>query len=224
MSQQINLFNPVFLKQKKIFSALAMAEALGVLLAGVLVVAFYARQNVAALQREADSGAARLAQREQRLNKVKVDFAPRIKSDALEVQLREAETRLQTLRDIGAVLEHGELGNTSGYAPYFKALARQNPAGVWLTGVSVSGAGAELAVHGRALDAALVPAFLGRLTHEQIMRGKSFDSLRIDQLPAAKDGPAPAASFVEFSLESTPTPPPTAPLPRLTPAAAQAVK
>ena len=36
MSQQINLFNPIFLKQKKIFSAAAMAQALCVLLGGVL--------------------------------------------------------------------------------------------------------------------------------------------------------------------------------------------
>ena len=31
MSQQINLFNPIFLQQKKIFSTRTMAQALGVL-------------------------------------------------------------------------------------------------------------------------------------------------------------------------------------------------
>ena len=202
MSQQINLFNPIFLKQKKVFIAVAMARALGVLLAGALLVALYARQNVAGLQREADSGRERLAQREQRLAKVKADFAPRQKSAALEVEIAEAEARLKALRDVSGVLERGELGNTSGYAEYFKALARQNIAGVWLTGVSISGAGNELGVQGRALDPALVPAYLGRLTHEQIMRGKAFGSLKIGQPGAGKDGAAPPP-YVEFSLEST---------------------
>ena len=32
MSQQINLFNPIFLKQKKKFSAVSMVDALAVLL------------------------------------------------------------------------------------------------------------------------------------------------------------------------------------------------
>jgi hypothetical protein len=40
MAQQINLFNPIFLQQKKHFSAVTMLQALGLLLAGILV--FYA--------------------------------------------------------------------------------------------------------------------------------------------------------------------------------------
>jgi Tfp pilus assembly protein PilN len=96
------------------------------------------------------------------------------------------------------VIQRGELGNTSGYAATFKALARQSPGGVWLTGVSINGAGNELGVQGRAREAALVPAYLGRLAHEPVMRGKAFGSLKISQ-PAAKD-----AQFVEFSLEATP--------------------
>ena len=35
MSQQINLFNPIFLKQKKTFSAVNMLDALALLLVGV---------------------------------------------------------------------------------------------------------------------------------------------------------------------------------------------
>lgn len=201
MTQQINLFNPIFLKQKKIFSAGAMAQALCVLLAGVLAVAFQARQNVAALQSEADAGRDRLAQREERLNKVKADFAPRQKSAELDAQVAEAEAQIQALRNVAGVIERGELGNTRGYAEYFKALARQNPSGLWLTGVSISGAGNELAVQGRALDPALVPAYLGRLTHEPVMRGKAFGSLKISRA-GARD--VPAAPFVEFSLDATP--------------------
>lgn len=202
MTQQINLFNPLFLKQRKIFSAAAMASALGVLLAGVLAVGWYARHNVAQLQAEADSGRDLLAQREERLNKVKTEFAPRVRSADMDAELAEAEARIAALRKVGGVIARGELGNKRGYAEYFRALARQNVAGVWLTGVSISGAGNELALQGRALDPALVPAYLGRLAHEPVMRGKAFGSLNISRAGAKED--APAAPFVEFSLAATP--------------------
>jgi hypothetical protein len=204
VSQQINLFNPIFLKQKKVFSAVAMSQALGVLLGGALTVAFYARQNVSALEHEAELGRGRLVQREQRLVKAKAEFAPRQKSAQLETELVQAEARLKAMREVSGVLERGELGNTSGYAEYFKALARQNLAGVWLTGVSIGGAGNEVGVQGRALDPVLVPAYLGRLTHEQVMRGKGFGSLRISQAAPAKDAAGAVPPYVEFSLESTP--------------------
>ena len=38
MSQQINLFNPDFLQQKKVFTASAMAASLGVVALGLAVV------------------------------------------------------------------------------------------------------------------------------------------------------------------------------------------
>lgn len=201
MTQQINLFNPLFLKQRNIFSAAAMAPALGLLLAGMLAMGWYARQNVGQLQAEADSGRDLLAQREERLNKVKTEFAPRVRSADMDTELAEAEARIVALRKVAGVIERGELGNKRGYAEYFRALARQNVAGVWLTGVSISGAGNELGLQGRALDPALVPAYLGRLAHEPVMRGKTFGSLNITRA-GAKD--APPAAFVEFSLDATP--------------------
>ena len=216
MTQQINLFNPIFLKQKKLFSAAAMGQALCVLLAGVLAGSLYARHNVAGLQREADSGRQRLAQREERLAKVKAEFPPRLKSAELDVQLAEAEAHIAALRRVSAIIERGELGNTGGYAEYFKALARQNPSGVWLTGVSIGGAGNELGVRGRALEPALVPAYLGRLKSEPVMRGKAFGSLKISQ-GGARDAAAASISpnvapnvapnvvpYVDFSLEAAP--------------------
>src|SRR5260221_6478966 len=46
MSQQINLYNPVFLKQKHYFSAMTMVQALAVVLAGAAgIYAFEVRQN-----------------------------------------------------------------------------------------------------------------------------------------------------------------------------------
>lgn len=213
MSQQINLFNPIFLQQKKIFTALPMVEALGVIVAGALLLNWYAVQSVSALENEAAAGKAMLAKREQRLNQAKAQFAPRAKDPALAAQVTAAEGELKALHDVTSVLQGGALGNTAGYAEYFRAFSRQNVNGLWLTGVSINGAGNDIGVQGRAMQATLIPNYIARLTGERVMRGKTFASLDIGRPAAAAPAtsaaaagaaPAPAAApFVEFSLQST---------------------
>jgi uncharacterized small protein (DUF1192 family) len=208
VSQQVNLFNPGLEQQKKVFAARTMAQALAVLVLGVVALSFYGEARVAALQKQADAGAAQLAKKQARLSSVASEFAPRLQSPALQGELAGTEARLASLRQVAGVLDRGELGNTEGYSEYFKALARQNVEGLWLTAVSVGAAGNEIGVRGRALDAALLPGYLGRLTHEKTMQGKAFGSLQISQAAplrvAGKDGkeasaPAP---YLEFSLQS----------------------
>ena len=210
MSQQINLFNPIFLQQKKIFSARTMGAALLVLFVGVAAIQVYGKMRVQALQKQADAGAAQLAQKQAWLASVTTEFVPRQKSAAVEAELAEAEGQLAALRDVSGVLARGELGNTQGYAEYFRALARQHVDGLWLTGVNIAGAGADIAVRGRALDPQRVPGYLNRLTTEPVLRGKAFGSLSISQGAAGvrldeagKTGGAPPP-YVEFRLQSTP--------------------
>ena len=203
MSQQINLFNPVFLQQKKIFSARTMAASLGALLAGVAALGLYGNLRVASLQAQADAGAEQLQKTEARLATVNKEFAPRQKDPALEGELAEVQRQLAALREVSGVLERGELGNTRGYAEYFRALARQHVDGLWLTGLGIEGAGAEIGVRGRALDPALVPGYLNRLTREPVLQGKAFGGMQITAAAAAAGtAPGAAAPYVEFSLSS----------------------
>jgi hypothetical protein len=209
MSQQVNLFNPAFLQKKKVFTAAAMASALGVLVVGLAAMGVAAKVRVAGLQARAELGAAQLEKTRKRLASVDAEFAPRKEDPRLAEELAQAQDELLGLKEVAGVIERGELGDTRGYAEYFRALARQNVDGLWLTGVSIAGAGLDLGVRGRALDPALVPGFLNRLRNERVMQGKPVGSLQIGEaaaLKAAKDGketsaPAP---YVEFSLQSAP--------------------
>lgn len=203
MSQQINLFNPVFLKQKKVFSSVAMAQALGVLLVGALAMVALGRQHVAALEKEAATLKVQLAQKEARRALVNAEFAPRTPSAAMAAQIVEAEARLRALGTVSDVLGRGELGRAGGYSEYFRALARQGMDGVWLTGVSVDNGGADIGIRGRALQGTMVPGYIGRLTREPVMQGKSFSSLQIAQGTQGGADGQKAAPFVEFRLESS---------------------
>lgn len=208
MSQQINLFNPIFLKQKKYFSAVAMVQALGLLVAGSVLVAVYASYVVASVSKEAAVTTAQLAAAQAQLAKVKTEFAPRQKNQGLEVQIQKAEAETQSMREVFDILQKGEIGNTKGYSGYLRAFSRQIIDGVWLTGLTIVGAGNEIGLHGRALQPDLVPAYMNRLKREPVMQGKSFGTLEM-QVPqvdqASKGDPAGAktrvpASYIEFSL------------------------
>lgn len=222
MSQQINLFNPIFLKQKKVFTALPMAEALGVIVAGALLLTWYAGQRVAELERSAEAGKILLADRERRLVEANKQFAPRQKSPTMAADVAQAEAELAALHQVESVLRDGTLGNSTGYAEYFRAFSRQNVNGLWLTGVSIVGAGKDIGVQGRAMQPTLIPAYIARLKSERAMHGKTFASLDISRpdaqvMPAAAPpaGEAPAATvpasvpaqaaapYVQFSLQST---------------------
>jgi hypothetical protein len=208
MSQQINLFNPQFQPQKKILSVNSMAAALGVLLLGLVGAGVYAKVRVMQLETQVVQGDARVQAAQKRLESATAAFAPRSKDSRLEAELADAQAERDALRRVADVIERGDLGNTQGYAEYFRALARQSVDGLWLTGVSIAGAGAEIGVRGRALDPALVPGYLARLRNERVLQGTPVGSMQIGQAPTVKvrgadgketEAPAP---YVEFTLQS----------------------
>ena len=208
MSQQINLFNPAFEPQKQRLTAPMMAVAVLVLVAGIAFLAVVGNAHTEALRAEVEGGATQLARKQARLASVNAEFAPRVKSTDLETQLVEADAQLAALRHVSGVLDRGELGDSAGFAGYFQAFARQSVQGLWLTSVSI--AGKDIGLKGRTTDPALVPGYIGRLTQEPLMHGKSFSSLQIGQAAPvetqAADGKVvkSAAPYVEFSLQSAP--------------------
>ena len=208
MSQQINLFNPAFQPQKKIFSVNAMAGALGVLVLLVVGTGVYAKVRVAQLEARVARGEKQVQAAQKRLEAATAEFAPRTKDGRLEAEVAAAQAEHDALRRVADVIQRGDLGNTEGYAEYFRALARQSVDGLWLTGVTITGAGTEIGVRGRALDPALVPGYLARLRNERVLQGKPVGSMQIGQAATVKvrdadgkesDAPAP---YVEFSLQS----------------------
>lgn len=211
--QQINLFNPAFQPQKQILSSATIALATGAVIAGVAILAVIGKMETAELRQQAASGATQLEKRQARLAEANREFAPRQKDSTLDAQTAEAGAQLAAMRHISGALSRGELGDTSGFAGYFKALARQSAHGLWLTGVTVGAGGAQIGIKGRTVDPAMVPAYLNRLTHEPLMQGKSFASLQIGeaaplQVQDAEGKPATRpAPYIEFSLQSVPEEP-----------------
>jgi hypothetical protein len=207
VSQQINLFNPIFLKQKKYFSAVTMAQALGLILLGSILLVFYTNYQLAMLEREATSVSGQLVLAQAQLARVTADYGPRPKSKSLEEEIQNAEAEVKSLQQVVDVLKNGQFGNTKGYSAYLRAFSRQIVSGLWLTDISLIGAGNEIGMKGRTVNPALVPAYISRLKREPVMQGTSFATLemQVPQIdPARKDETAKPqmAGYIDFSLQS----------------------
>ncbi len=203
MSQQINLYNPLLLKQQKLFSFNTMAQALGVILAGSLLFYGYAWYGAASLDKQRLEATRLRASSLARLEQVKATSGTRTANKMLQEEVARMETELDTRQGVVAMLERGDLGNKQGFSEYFRVLSRRTTEGVWLTAFEVSGAG-EIAVSGRALKPELVPIFISQLKREPVLAGKAFATLemRLPPMTPSAEGRPVQPPYLEFSLQN----------------------
>jgi hypothetical protein len=207
LSQQINLFNPIFLKQKRQFSARAMLQALGIVALGALVIyAFEVRQNhtLAAVLAQTDQ---QLEARRSQITRFGRDFSTQGASRALGEELAAAEARLAQRQSLLEDVKTGVGGDAQGYSRYLAALARHTMPGVWLTGLDIGGKSSALVIKGRALDSALVPAYMHSLNRAAPLAGRRVDELRLTAKESANAAPprdmrspSEPERYIDFSL------------------------
>lgn len=185
MKQQVNLYQPIFRKQRIIFSAQTMLLAgLGflVLLAAYAVLIDW---RVTSLETELD----RQMQAEQRaigqIARIRETLPPPEASPELAAHVERLAERRDRLRQTAELLRTRVPESRPRLRPRLEALARRHPDGLWLTGVELAASGDTLRLRGRALSARLVPTFLDRLSGEPVLEGLSFRQVRVH---VAEDG------------------------------------
>ncbi len=199
MSQQINLFNPLFLEKKKYFSAVTMTQAIGLIVLGMTVFYAFAFWQDRSLARQiAESGRA-YEQQKQQFGKITAELSPEKREAQLDQDLKSIEAAIALRRSLLGELGTGRLVGSAGYSEYLRAFARQTVQGLWLTSVQIAEGGEQLTMSGRALQADLVPVLIGRLKQESVLRGRPLEGLAITRSTAGKD---PARAIVEFTVSS----------------------
>ena len=208
MSQQINLFNPIFMKQRKYFSLLAMLQALGMIIAGSLLFYGYAIYQVGELRKQSEESAKRYNAEQSRLTRQTAEFSPQQANQALQDEVQRMEKRVADQTELIETIKSGAVGNTTGYSEYMRAFSRQVVQGLWLTGFKVTGDAAQISLNGAVINPELLPVYIQRLGKESIMQGKTFSTLQMQQPKkgsiGAEDNTASASRYVEFTLHSSP--------------------
>jgi hypothetical protein len=198
VSQQINLFNPQFLEKEKYFSAVAMTQALGLIVLGMAAFYGYALWQEGSLTRQTGESGRAYEQQKQQFAKVTAELSPEKRETQLDQDLKSTEAaialRQSLLRELGA----GSSARPAGYSEYLRAFARQTVEGLWLTSIQIAEGGAQLTMSGRALQADLVPVLIARLKQESVLKGRPLEALAITRGTAGKD----PRTIVEFTVSS----------------------
>jgi hypothetical protein len=226
MSQQINLFSPSLRPPRLLLTAPRLALMLSLLAVAMLgyqsYLAYQAQQDEIVLQ-QASAHQKEVQDQMLKLGRTSVQE----RSQALEQSIAQAESELKLRQALLERLKGGGLGNTRGFSDYMTALARQRTEGVWITGLAVTAGGGEFTIQGGVSRPEILPAYIRRLSREDVLRGKQIGDLRMlrkeveirELQPAAAAGPGAAVTastespsgrgaaaqrwrFVEFSIGS----------------------
>ncbi len=181
MIQQINLYQPMFRHERRVFSAKAMLACAGLIILGLGLLYGYGRSQVglladevAGLNAQAEVARQTLAGLEQRLPK-------RGQSKLLLAELGRLDKELGQKRRVVAALSEGVAGQRGGFSVYFEGLARQRVEGLWLRNIEISQGGKALSLQGSALRPELVPVLVERLSREAVFGGLQFHTLELER-------------------------------------------
>ena len=196
MRQEINLYQPIFRKQKKVFSSKALLQASGLVVAGLLLVFAYGVWRLQGLEKELLALQDQRQAASRRLETLSKQFPQQEKSRVLEAEIQRLARDVQLRRKVEQLLTSGAYGNRKGFSEHLAALARQHISGLWLTNVEISEVSKDVGLAGSALDPELVPKYVQRFSNEPVLAGMRFKHLRVDR-------PKPESARVHFQLRSS---------------------
>lgn len=204
MSQQINLYQPIFRKEEKKFSTVAMIQSVGLVAIGVLALYAFTWWQSETLKNELRRIEQSHAAASKRLADAGQKFGPRTGVTSIDAEIARLENELAAKQQVREILKRGIFSNTRGFSDYFASFARQRIPGVWLTGFDITGAGEEMSLAGRTVNPELVPRYLQKLSSEKTLAGIEFRAFQMSR--PGPDTKGPDAMFVEFQARTAGNP------------------
>jgi len=205
VTQQINLYNPAFERKRELLSLPGLAAVWSGALLLVIIGAAIAGLWVSALRAELEKEAAARTAGQTEMSRLSAQIEGRKRDASLAAEIARLEAELAGRHEVIQTLRGGIIGNTDGFSAYLRAFARQSFEGMWLTGFSLTGAGQDVVLQGRALRPELVPDYVKRLNREAVLKGHAFAELQMRR-PDAKSANAGGDTlpFIEFRLATVP--------------------
>jgi Tfp pilus assembly protein PilN len=181
MRQQINLYQPIFSRERRQLSSVTLVSAVGVIVATLLGIALYAQHRVGQLAREVDAVRERAAEQEQMVATVGELHAARGNPAEIEARVKQLTETIAARKRALNVLQAGAAGQTVGFAARLEALARRHVDGLWIDSLVLSGTNGSMTLQGATLNADTVPVYLQGLAHERALAGTRFDDFVIER-------------------------------------------
>lgn len=181
MNQQINLFQPMFRRQKKVFSAATIVQTIAVFIVAFALIYGYSFSRESGLRDELRKLDGKVAYLKEQKIKLEKQYPPKTRSKLLENEIARLQAELDSREQIEALLAGNALGNTHGFSSYLEAFARRHVEGMWLTRVTIANGGNSLGLAGRTLSSELVPQYIEQLGEDDAMKGKAFNVMNMQR-------------------------------------------
>jgi len=178
--QQVNLYQPIFRRQRQIFSAVTMSQSAAIVIVALMTIYFFGLWQVGLLEAQV----LELEGRERAYSAQLARLDPTENTNRRQEVERELERLNSTLlaqQRLIDILRAQPLGSTSGFSAELAALGRRHSAGLWLTELRIIGGTDSIELAGRATDPGMIPAYLLRLGEEEALSGKRFDQFEIER-------------------------------------------
>ncbi|MCC2656166.1 MAG: biosis protein MshA [Panacagrimonas sp.] len=183
MNQQINLHQPIFRKQRALFSSQIVLRICAIWAVALGVVYGLTLWSERGLAREHAILVSKRDQANARLQVLTATQSESGQSQQLEAELQRLQNERAQKESVLRVLARGELGSTAGFVPQLDALADRRLAGVWLTHIGLMEGGREISLRGETSREDLLPRFLERLAGGQGFPGARFGDVRLERAP-----------------------------------------
>lgn len=192
MSQQINLYQPIFRKQKIIFSARTIVLVAAGLLVVLLLWSFLVSQRLGVLEEEYQRQVAAEQRALEQLTRLQGSAPAQADTEALEADINRLRQRRDELRASLLSLQQRRPVSQARMPELLDALTRQVPDGLWLTHLRLTEPERQLMLQGRALSSRLVPAYINGLSSEPLVSGTGFRRVQVNR----SDSDIPGVSFL----------------------------
>jgi len=178
--QQVNLYQPIFRKQRQVFSAHTMAQAIAVVAAALLGIYAYGVWKLSGLDAEVVQLEGREKAFAAQLGRIDPNLGASRRAE-VEQEIKSLNATLADQQRLIDVLRDQPLGTTQGFSAYLAALGRQHTPLLWLTSLTINGSTRAVELGGRSVRAELVPEYLQHLGAEAALVGQRFDRLDIER-------------------------------------------
>jgi len=193
MLQQINLYQPVFRKQQKVFSSLTLLQICAAVLLLLIVIAGHTRWTLAGMERTSLN----LEQQRQDLATKMGVLEDQYRTPDVDAVDNEIEALQKNIDQRNYLLEQFDklvIQHRGGFAAQFEALAKLQVPGLWLEGVTIN-SDQQMEVRGMTLDPKLVPVYLQQLEQRGDLSGTTFETISMTRV--ASDQP-----YIQFVLRN----------------------
>jgi len=190
MQQQINLFQPVFRRQHKVFSAITLAQIAGAVAVLLLLLLGHASWTLTNMDVTANNLQQQYDHLQQQIGTLEETLRTP-DTEVLDNEIERLQTRIEERSELLTRFDNLAIENQRGFHNHFRALAKQHIPGLWLEGVTVDG-NAHIEIRGNTLDARLVPAYLQQLANLSELSDTPFETVKL----ARPDTQQPQIGFV----------------------------